>query len=363
MMKDSGWSTHRRLFDSVRRYWLDFFERTLSPLATGWYQDAWWTYLLMPFSWLFGKLTARRRFRFATGKRTPWRADVPVIIVGNVTLGGTGKTPLVIWLVDWLRARGFRPGVVSRGYGGRAVATPLEVPSLNADADLYGDEAPIIANRSGCPVVVCTDRVKAVKHLLSNGCVDIVVSDDGLQHYALARDVEIVVVDGHRGLGNGRLLPAGPLREPATRMSEADWIVSNGRPSGLVPDEAVMSVCPRAFIHLRTRERLDVDEFADRYNDVHAVAGIGNPTRFAHTLRELGLRPLVHPLRDHHRYSGTEIEFADGLPVVCTEKDAVKLCQIDAPLERCWYLEIDVVIDAKDEERLTDILHAHAILN
>ena len=354
----AGTSEHGR----VKPLAVDYIERTLSPLSSGWYQDAWWTRLLMPLSWLFGKLAARRRFQFATGKRTPWRADVPVVVVGNITVGGTGKTPFVIWLAGWLRARGFRPGIVSRGYGGRAGSSPLAVPVTNADPELYGDEAPILAKRSGCPVVVCANRVKAVKQLLSNGTVDIVVSDDGLQHYALARDVEIAVVDGHRGLGNGRLLPAGPLREPAERISEFDWVVSNGRASSLVEDEALMLVCPRAFIHLASGERLGVHEFAERYTDVHAVAGIGNPNRFAHTLRELGLRPLVHPLKDHHRYTGAEIEFADSWPIVCTEKDAVKLSQVDASLERCWYLEIDVSIDAKDEQRLTEILHAHAIL-
>jgi tetraacyldisaccharide 4'-kinase len=158
------------------------------------------------------------------------------------------------------------------------------------------------------------------------------------------------------------LLPAGPLREPAARISEADLIVSNGRASGVNDEEAIMSICPKAFVHLGTGQRLRVEAFTERYVDVHAVAGIGNPNRFAHTLRELGLKPLVHPFKDHHRYTGAEIEFADDWPIVCTEKDAVKLGQIDAPLDRCWYLEIDVAIEAKDEERLTEIFRTHAIL-
>ena len=333
-----------------------------TSLAGSWYQDTWPSRILLPLAWLFGYFARRRRMAAMTGKRPPWRAGVPVLVVGNLTVGGTGKTPFVIWLARQLRERGFKPGVVSRGYGGRGGRRPLTVPAINADPDLVGDEPPIIAQHTGVPVVICRNRVTAVRYLIERHSVDIVVSDDGLQHYALARDVEIAVIDGHRGFGNGRLLPAGPLREPASRLAEVDWVIANWRPSGLAESETVMSMRPLFFANLQTGVKMAPAQFAAHHPNVNAVAGVGNPDRFAHTLRSLGLNPALHPLDDHHRYSGEEIRFDNDWPVVCTEKDAIKLRRLDVVLGHCWYLEIEADMGRAGEQRLAALLRRHAIL-
>ena len=331
-------------------------------LARGWYEGAWWTGLLTPFAWLWRWTAERRRGAALAGRSAAWQAPVPVIVVGNITVGGTGKTPLVIWLVQWLQRHGLRPGVVSRGYGGKGNRSPLAVAAQGADPARCGDEPVLIAARTQCPVVVCRDRVKAVRALLRGGDVDVVVADDGLQHYALGRDVEIAVVDGARGLGNGRLLPAGPLREPAERLAEVDWVVSNGCPSKAVPEAGLMRMRPVAFVNLGTGESLSPMEFAAGHERVHAVTGIGNPNRFAQLLIELGLDPELHAFADHHRFSGAEIAYEDGILVVCTDKDAVKLSRLAVPLGHCWRLEVAAEIDAADEERLRSILARRNVL-
>ena len=331
-------------------------------LAKGWYEGAWWTRLLAPLAWLWRSVAERRRGAVMTGRSAPWRAPVPVIVVGNITVGGTGKTPLVIWLVHWLQQQGLRPGVVSRGHGGKGNRRPLAVPVQGADPSRCGDEPVLIAARTGCPVVVCRNRVKAVQALLSAGEVDVVVADDGLQHYALGRDVEIAVVDGQRGLGNGRMLPAGPLREPAERLKQVDWVVSNERPCGAVPEASLMRMRPLAFVNLSSGESLPPTDFAARHERVHAVAGIGNPERFARLLEELGLGAELHAFADHHRFTGAEIAYEDGAPVVCTDKDAVKLSRLAVPLAHCWRLQVAAEIDAAGEERLRSILAERGIL-
>ena len=220
----------------------------------------------------------------------------------------------------------------------------------------------LIAARTDCPVVVCRNRVKAVQTLLRTGDVDVVVADDGLQHYALARDVEIAVVDGHRGLGNGRLLPAGPLREPAERLKQVDWVVSNGRACSAAPEASLMRMRPVAFINLGTGESLPPTDFAACHERVHAVAGIGNPDRFARLLDELGVRAELHAFADHHRFSGVEIAYEDGAPVVCTDKDAVKLSRLAVSLGHCWRLQVAAEIDASGEARLHSVLTRRGIL-
>ncbi|MFW6092780.1 MAG: lipid A export permease/ATP-binding protein MsbA [Pseudomonadota bacterium] len=331
-----------------------------SWMARGWYSNGGWTRLLKPAAWLFQRLAARRRRAHATGSRKPWYAPVPVVVVGNIAVGGTGKTPLVIYLAHWLRERGFSPGIVSRGYGGRS-ACPMTVGAAT-DPELAGDETPLIAGRTGCPVVVCPDRVRAVAHLLETAPVDIVISDDGLQHYALGRTLEIAVVDGSRGLGNGLCLPAGPLREPPERLDEVDLVVVNGAGLGLRDDECPMTVTAGEFVRVTTGERLDVGRFAALHPRAHAVAGVGNPARFARTLEGLGLQPLLHPFPDHHRFEGSEVVFDDDLPVVCTEKDAVKLRLLEALPQQCWYLEIDVALAPECEARLAGAMRRNGIV-
>ena len=349
-------------------------------LARGWREGACWTGLLIPLSWLFGWFARRRRAALSV-RRLPWRAPAPVIVVGNISVGGTGKTPLVIWLASQLRQRGFRPGILSRGYGGRIGRRPQLVPGHEADPALFGDEPPILAGRSGAPVAVCRDRARAARLLLEAQAADILLCDDGLQHYALDRDVEIAVVDGWRGFGSGRLLPAGPLREPVSRLKELDWVILNGASAGGEPPGApeiqgppaafaglatqgwtAMRMQPLAFVHLETGVRTPPGEFLPPGTRVHAVAGLGNPDRFADSLRVLGLHPVLRRLRDHHRYSGRELQFDDDWPVICTEKDAVKLRCLDAPLERCWWLEAQAQLDAAAGRRLDEILDRRGIV-
>ena len=334
----------------------------LPLLVRNWYEDSWQSRVLAPLAWLFGQVVQRRRMAALTGKRAPWRAPVPVLVVGNLTVGGTGKTPFVIWLVRQLREKGFKPGVVSRGYGGRGGRKPVSVPAASTDPALVGDEPPIIARHTGVPVVICRNRVDAVRHLTAEHDVDIVVSDDGLQHYALARDIEIAVVDGMRGFGNGRLLPAGPLREPASRLEQVDWVIANRQPSGLAERETVMRMRPVFFVNLQTGVKMEPSRFAAHHPDVNAVAGVGNPDGFAQTLRGLGLQPTLLPLDDHHRYAGEEIQFDNDWPVVCTEKDAVKLKRLDIILGHCWSLEVETEIGPAGLRRLEEVLRRHAIL-
>ena len=333
-----------------------------TAVVRGWYGDAPWLALLAPFSRLYQAVVKRRRFRYLSGRAARWRAPVPVVVVGNITVGGTGKTPFVIWLAEWLRQRGFRPGIVSRGYRGRREVDALDVYA-DTDALSAGDEAPLLAARTGCPVVVATDRVEAVRKLLGANDCDVVISDDGLQHYALSRDIEIVVVDGDRRFGNGRCLPAGPLREPIARLDEVDFIVANGGGSGDAR-EWTMTIEPRAFVNLRSGERLNPEAFAaEPALRVHALAGIGNPQRFFDTLAALGIDVDPLALDDHHQFVPGDLAFPDAWPIVVTEKDAVKIRALpdDNVPERLWYLEVDATLSPEAERALADCLAVRGI--
>lgn len=289
-----------------------------------WYGGAAAGWLLLPLSWLFALLSAVRRAGYRAGILESTKLGKPVILVGNLTVGGTGKTPFVVWLVQRLQAAGYKPGVVSRGHGRRDHAPQLVAEDSNA-ADV-GDEPLLIRRRTGRPVAVGRERVLAARLLLTQD-VDVLVSDDGLQHYALQRDVEIVTIDGRRGFGNARLLPAGPLREPASRLRDALGIV-------MVEGHNETSLAGRPVFHMHlAAERiapLDGDVArsipleALRGQRVHAVAGIGHPERFFRTLEGAGLEPVPHPFPDHHVFQAADLEFADDLPVLMTEKDAVK---------------------------------------
>jgi len=270
------------------------------------------------------------------------------VVVGNITLGGTGKTPLVIWLVQQLAARGLRPGVVSRGYAGERHAGTHLVGADDA-AGQVGDEPLLIGRRTGAPVVIGRHRVAGVAHLAELG-VDIVISDDGLQHYALDRQMEIAVVDGERGLGNGRLLPAGPLREPAERLGTVDCVVRNG--GAPEPGQLGMTLAGATMRNLVNDSRRPL---ADAGGETwHAVAGVGNPERFFRLLETQGIRLLRHPLPDHAALSAADLQFSDEYPILMTEKDAVK-CQPFAT-ERLWCLPVDVMFEPDAGERLIDLL-------
>ncbi len=332
----------------------------LADLAEAvWYRDHPLGVALAPLSWLYGVGVALRRAAYRAGLRRVCRCARPVVVVGNVTVGGTGKTPLVVWLADCLRRHGYRPGIVTRGYGGRAREWPQDVRA-DSDPVEVGDESVLLAQRTGCPVVAGPDRYGAARSLAERHDCDIIVCDDGLQHLALHRDVEIAVIDASRCFGNGRLLPAGPLREPIARIASVHLVVENGGGAGVVPGFTcasgraaypmrvrALSICPltgdRGLAVAGWRERM-----------VHAVAGIGHPERFFATLASLGMRVIPHPLPDHHRFSAGDIDFGDGLPVIMTEKDAVK-CRRFAG--RChWYLPIAAELPEAFEQRLIELL-------
>lgn len=274
---------------------------------------------LRPLSRVFGWIVAFRRWRL---QRTAQRLRVPVIVVGNIAVGGTGKTPVAIWLLEHLREAGWKPGLIARGYGGRAPAYPLRVTS-DTPVEHCGDEPLLITLRTGAPVTVAPDRVAAGRAMLRSDDVDIVVTDDGLQHYRLARDLEICVVDGRRGLGNGALLPAGPLREPPSRLQEIPLVIVNGGFSALEhPGRIDMQLEPAGVVALRDATRSTLADWHGRR--VHAVAGIGHPERFFEVLSGQGIELILHPYPDHYAYADGELDFADELPVLMTEKDAVK---------------------------------------
>ena len=301
------------------------------------YAGSAWLGLLRPLEALYRAAVARRSAAYAGGHREAWRAPVPVIVVGNLTLGGTGKSPLVAWLVRHLAAEGWRPGILSRGYGGKHAAYPLLVDD-RTPATQCGDEPRMLGDQTGVPVVVDPDRPRGARRLLEEGC-DILVSDDGLQHLALARDLELVVVDGARGFGNGRCLPAGPLREPLSRLEGVDAVVVNGEPRFAPPSGTfTMRLRPVAWRRLGNGERLPLAPLPFAV-PVHAVAGIGRPARFFETLEELGVEAIPHPFGDHHAYRGEELAFDDGRPLVMTAKDAVK-CRGLAPADS-WVLEVE----------------------
>jgi tetraacyldisaccharide 4'-kinase len=313
-----------------------------NPIVSSWYRPNPFGLVLRPLSWLYRTLVMLRRRAYVRGWLEVRRLPVPVIVVGNVTVGGTGKTPLVIWLVDLLRREGFAPGIVSRGYKGQARNWPQEVRP-DGDPVMVGDEAIVLARRCHCPVVVGPSRVDAAEALLARHACDVVVSDDGLQHHALARDIEIVVIDGVRRFGNGQCLPAGPLREPIARAREADFVVVNE--GAAFPPEYTMTMVATRLVGVRDEGAArSIESFTPR--KVHAVAGIGHPERFFRRLRDLDFEIIAHPFPDHHSFRPSDLDFQDGLPVIMTEKDAVKcrsFCAVNA-----WYLEID----ARPEPRL-----------
>lgn len=315
------------------------------PMA--WLQQRWYStqpppLALRPLAALYGAVALRRRQRLQAQSQP---LACPVIVVGNISLGGTGKTPFVIWLVERLRAWGYRPGVISRGYGGRARSYPMRV---GADSDPHeaGDEPVLIAWRTAAPVAVDPQRVRAAQSLIDSGEIDVLVADDGLQHYRLHRDLEICVVDGRRGLGNAALLPAGPLREPARRLDEVQLVVANG--GGFrAPWTPTLEMQLRAenAVALKGGEVVALDSFRGRR--VHALAGIGHPPRFFDMLRARGIVVLPHPFADHHAYRPGDLEFEEPLPVLMTEKDAVK-CRAWAGAGH-YAVPVDAVIDPAGE--------------
>lgn len=283
-----------------------------------WYGSGPRPWLLRPLAWLYRAVVAIRARAYRRGWLSSVRLPVPVLVVGNITLGGTGKTPLVICLAAYLRGQGWRPGVVSRGYGGSQVE-PCLLPE-ESDPSRFGDEPSLIRQRTGVPVAVGRDRPGAARLLVEAG-VNVIIADDGLQHYRLQRDVEICVIDGMRRLGNGLVLPCGPLREPPSRLRRVDYrVVNGGEPAA---DEVPMRLSGGTAQYLRDdAQDRPLETFRGRR--VHAVAGIGHPARFFDSLRAHGLEVIEHVFADHHVHVSADVTFDDGLPVLMTEKDAVK---------------------------------------
>lgn len=308
-----------------------------------WYQGSPISWLLIPVSWIYALLAAISRRR-GYARRVALR--VPIVVVGNVTVGGTGKTPVVVYLAAELCRLGWNPGIVTRGYGGSATDEPRRV-SRDDFASKAGDEAVLLARRTKCPVIACADRVRAIQALLDTDSVDVIISDDGLQHYAMQPDYEIVVIDGVRGLGNGRLLPAGPLRESAKRLSLVDTLLVNG--SGWSrPGALRFNLQCRNVVQLSNGERRSLAAFSGK--PVRAHAAIGHPERFFRMLRAEGCIVEEHAWPDHAPIPAQLLEPRDAVPVLITEKDAVKLVQpVSAGV---WSVNVDVEMNAADAQAL-----------
>lgn len=319
-----------------------------------WSGKSWLYLLLLPLSWLYGVITWLIRVSYTLGWRSAWRSPVPIIIVGNLTVGGNGKTPVVIWLVEQLKQRGYRIGVVSRGYGGKSVY-PLLLSSETTTTQA-GDEPVLIYQRTGAPVAVSPKRSYAVKALLKSHNLDFIITDDGLQHYALQRDFELVVIDGVRRFGNGWWLPAGPMRERAGRLRSVDAVITNGgiAATGEIP----MQLVAREAVNLVTGERFP----AQQLQHVVAMAGIGHPPRFFATLRLLGIEPKKeYAFADHQDYSLSQLSSLTSGPqiLLMTEKDAVKCRAFAQP--NWWYLPVDVQLPPDQAEQL--LLKIQALLH
>ncbi|MET0065243.1 MAG: tetraacyldisaccharide 4'-kinase [Candidatus Thiodiazotropha sp.] len=317
----------------------------MNAIEASWDRRQALNYLLLPLSGLFCLVSLMRRVGYRWGLLQTVRVGVPVIIVGNLSVGGTGKTPLVVWLVQRLRALGYSPGIITRGYGGQAESWPIEVTDESRAGEV-GDEAILLKRQAGCPVYAAPRRVEAARQLLEEHSCDLIVSDDGLQHYALGRDIEIVVIDGYRRFGNGYCLPAGPLRELPSRLAGVDLVIVNGEAQAGEFGMRVGGETARALD--RRQASRPLSDFQGE--TVHAVAGIGRPERFFSMLEAAGLKLQRHPFPDHHDFRREDLQPFSGETVLMTEKDAVK-CEAFAD-SRCWYVPANAQVDAGVEEQL-----------
>lgn len=305
-------------------------------------EDIWYTkhplgILLLPLSWIYTLVIIVRRLCYQSGLIAVNKINVPVIIVGNISVGGTGKTPLVIWLAEHFTEKGFKPGIVSRGYGGKFSGKTQQVRP-DSDPLLVGDEPVLISKRTSCPVAVAAQRRNAAEELIEHYACNLILCDDGMQHYSLDRDIEIAVIDGQRRFGNGHCLPAGPLREPVSRLKTVDFVVSKYMASR---HEYKMEYSYGDLISLTDPTKtIPISSFSGE--SVHAIAGIGNSDRYFSYIRNQKIKLIMHDFPDHHPFSADDIKFNDGLPVVMTEKDAVK-CAAYATAQH-WYLPITATL-------------------
>jgi len=306
--------------------------------------------LLLPLTLVFWLISSLRRTCYRLGLFKQVKIGKPVIVVGNIGIGGNGKTPVVVYLVEQCQKLGLKPGVISRGYGGKADAYPYRVNDTST-AVQAGDEPVLIYQRCRVPVVVDSDRIASAEQLVALGC-DIIISDDGLQHYRLARDLELIIIDGKRRFGNGFLLPSGPLREGVWRLEQADYIIANGGQAQA--NEIAMSLHADKICNLLSGEQLAVADFIRQYPAVNALAGIGDPDRFFNTLTGLGFALKQHTgFVDHHGFSKQDlVAFGNALPLLMTEKDAVK-CR-DIAEQHCWYLPVSASFA---DEQIDALIH------
>ncbi|CAM2947731.1 tetraacyldisaccharide 4'-kinase [Legionella worsleiensis] len=312
-----------------------------------WYKNHPLRWFLLPFSWCYGFITLiRRRYLELFCQHNP---SVPVIVVGNVSVGGVGKTPLVIALAKNIRQKGIKVGVVSRGYGAKIKTFPYEIQCTDTALDV-GDEPLMIAQKTDCPVVIAPNRMDAVHHLVNKHQVELIISDDGLQHYRMGRSIEIAVIDGLRGLGNRLLLPAGPLRESPARLNEVDFIIVN---EGTWDKAYPMCLTPGKIIKLSTGEEVEPDELKKR--DVAAIAGIGNPQRFYSTLTRLGIEFKTYSYPDHYQFEPIDFNQPESL-IIMTEKDAVKCRSFSS--DKMYYLPVDATLN----KAFWDALWTHKLL-
>ena len=330
---------------STQLFMPEYDDETYSSFVVdSWYKKSLWLYLLYPFSLLFSYLTSRRRRKYIKNKEISYKSDIPIIVVGNLTIGGTGKTPLVKYIANELANKGYKPGIVSRGYGGKFKET-LQVTDETSVKET-GDEAQILS-KLNFPFYIDRNRVRAVKKLTKDHDCDVIISDDGLQHYKMGRHIEIAVIDGKRRFGNNLTFPAGPLRESKNRLNSVDFIVNNSGPTE--EDEYLMNISPSNFVHLKSGKSYSIDKWP-MHNQIHAVAGLGNPGRFFDLLDKLGFDSVRHPFPDHHNFSSSDIFYLDHLPIVMTEKDASKCKDFDN--NKIWYLTIDADVTNKFIDKL-----------
>lgn len=307
-------------------------------LTKAWYrpQLTGLTALLLPLSWLFGLVVSLRRYAYQRGWLAITRLPVPVIVVGNITVGGTGKTPTVIALALYLKSQGYRVGMISRGFGGGALKSPLSVDAATSPA-LAGDEAVMIAQQTGCPVVVFRDRVAAGQFLLNQTPCDVILSDDGLQHYRLHADIRIALVDAKRQFGNRQWLPAGPCRESPSRLASVDQVLTTGH------ELADIQFRPEAWSAVGGPPRTQaLMAFAGA--PAHVMAGIGQPTSFFESVARLGVKVIPHPFQDHQAYTEAMLSFTPSYPILMTEKDAVKCAAFSRP--EMWALSQRAILPA-----------------
>ena len=323
-----------------------------------WYSNSRVAWLLLPLSGLFACVIALRRWLYRSGWLQTIKVKKPVIVVGNLSVGGTGKTPLVVWLANTLTSHGYKVAVIARGYRGAASSWP-QVVNDHTEAKVAGDEPVLIAQQTGVIVIAGPDRVADAEHAIQLGA-DIIISDDGLQHYQLHRNCEIAVMDGSRMLGNGYLLPAGPLRESPARLRHVDLLLINRRDNNAIHSTVLQNslqfrVVPTRLRSLKTGEQRSLRTLHGQ--QVHVVTGIGNPHAFITALRAQGIKVLPRVLEDHARFTQRDLQFGDALPVLMTVKDAVKCSRLDAG-DNCWMVDAEAVLDNATAAAILDRIQA-----